>query len=101
METRTEDYTPSPGDIVVLRGLADNATQGYGHMPPAIGLIVKRLRGRRVFVRLHQGGPFRRSSHFARKGRIVTLGSIVRLATPRERTLGAPILETVVRAVAS
>jgi len=86
------EYEPGPGDIVVLRRLKIR-----GQSPgPKIGQIVRELGGGRWRVKLYQGSPFRRSSRFAKIGRDVEAANIDRLATPRERTLGAVVDHTVV-----
>ncbi len=93
-----QQYTPTPGDVVVLRGLRrypkDPASEPAG---PKIGKLIRQTADGRWFARLRQGDVFGRHEKFTRLGRLVDVGNIERLATMRERTIGAVVSLVAVR----
>lgn len=91
---KIEKYSPTPGDVVVLRHITkkpgeDPARREYGG--PKLGKLVRVVGDGRWFVRLYQASPFRMRENYCRRGRLIDASSIDRLATPRERTLGAVV----------
>jgi hypothetical protein len=98
-EKKIETYTPTPGDVVVLRGLrvAVKGSPNAQKHGPKIGRLVRAVADGRWFVKLYQPSPFRTRENYARLGRLVDLENIDRLATQRERTIGAVIALEAVR----
>ncbi|HZC30178.1 MAG TPA: hypothetical protein VE261_01590 [Gaiellaceae bacterium] len=96
---KIDHYTPTPGDVVVLRGLTRRAgaTEGTDPGGPKLGKLVRIVGDGRWFVQLYQASPFRTRENYCRRARLVYSESIDRLATPRERTLGAVISIEAVR----
>jgi hypothetical protein len=88
------------GKPVVVRGLTVDARwpgkRSGNFLPPRVALVAKAINPLTIFVKLRMGGARRWQS----KGRLVALAQVVRLATPREVTLGM-VVDPLAPAVAS
>jgi hypothetical protein len=81
--------TYGEGDVVVLRGLVEDARNPKSSArPPAIGIIKRVLDDGRALVRLRMGGFSHSQGRFCPRARLVLPENISRAATSREEELG-------------